>query len=257
MLGLLPPTSGTVNILGFDIRTQALEARAHIGYLPEHDCLPAESSATDFVTHMGRMAGLPSTEARERAAETLRHVGLHEERYRLIGSYSTGMKQRVKLAQALVHDPKLVLLDEPTNGLDPEGRDEMLGLVQRVGHDFGISVIVTSHLLGEIEQVCDHLVVLEEGKLRYDGSVSAFTKQTEFVLVDVDEHSEAFATAARAAGLTVEPEGHELRVALAGESTYDTIRDVAADLGAPLVRVELKRHNLGDLFRVGGGAISG
>jgi ABC-2 type transport system ATP-binding protein len=257
LLGLLPPTSGSVSILGFDIRTQALEARAHIGYLPEHDCLPSESSATDFVTHMGRMAGLPPTESRERAAETLRHVGLHEERYRLIGSYSTGMKQRVKLAQALVHDPKLVLLDEPTNGLDPEGRDEMLGLVQRVGHDFGISVIVTSHLLGEIEQVCDHLVVLEEGKLRYDGSVSAFTKQTEFILVDVDEHAEAFATAARAAGLAVEPEGHELRVALAGPATYDTIRDVAAELGAPLVRVELKRHNLGDLFRVGGGAVNG
>jgi ABC-2 type transport system ATP-binding protein len=242
-----------VRILDLDVATQSLEIRKYIGYLPENDCLPLEASATDFVTHMGRMSGLPPTEARERAAETLRHVGLHEERYRLIGSYSTGMKQRVKLAQALVHDPKLVLLDEPTNGLDPEGRDEMLGLVQRVGHDFGISVIVTSHLLGEIEQVCDHLVVLEEGKLRYDGSVSAFTKQTQFLLVDVDDQTEAFAARAVAAGLAVEPEGHELRVTLNGEATYDTIRDIAADLGAPLVRVELKRHNLGDLFRVGAG----
>jgi ABC-2 type transport system ATP-binding protein len=245
-----------VSILGYDIRRDPLEVRKYIGYLPEHDCLPSEVSATEFVTHMGQMAGLPPTEARERAAETLRHVGLHEERYRLIGSYSTGMKQRVKLAQALVHDPKLVLLDEPTNGLDPAGRDEMLELVKRVGHDFGISVIVTSHLLGEIEAVCDHLVVLEEGKLRYDGSVSAFTKQTAFLLVDVDDFAEPFAAKARAAGLTVEPEGHELRVTLTGDATYDAIRDIAADLSAPLSRVELKRHNLGDLFRVGGGAVS-
>ena len=234
-----------------------MEVRKFIGYLPEHDCLPAESSATDFVTHMGRMAGLPPTESRERAAETLRHVGLHEERYRLIGTYSTGMKQRVKLAQALVHDPKLVLLDEPTNGLDPEGRDEMLKLVQRIGRDFGIAVIVTSHLLGEIEQVCDHLVVLEEGKLRYDGSVSAFTKQTAVLLVDVDDQTEAVAARARAAGLAVEIHGHELRFTLTDDSVYDAIRDVAADIGAPLVRVELKRNNLGDLFRVGGGVEAG
>jgi ABC-2 type transport system ATP-binding protein len=257
LLGLLPPTSGSVNILGHDIKREPLEVRKYIGYLPEHDCLPSEASATDFVTHMGRMAGLPHTEARERAAETLRHVGLHEERYRLIGSYSTGMKQRVKLAQALVHDPKLVLLDEPTNGLDPAGRDEMLELVKRVGHDFGISVIVTSHLLGEIEAVCDHLVVLEEGKLRYDGSVSAFTQQTTFLLVDVDEHAAAFSERARAAGLTVEPEGHEVRVTLTDDSTYDAIRDIAVEIGAPLSRVELKRNNLGDLFRVGGGAVNG
>jgi ABC-2 type transport system ATP-binding protein len=253
LLGLLPPTSGSVSILGFDIARNPIDVRSLIGYLPEHDCLPSELSATDFVTHMGRMAGIPHTEARERAAETLRHVGLHEERYRLIGSYSTGMKQRVKLAQALVHDPKLVLLDEPTNGLDPEGRDEMLTLVKRVGHDFGISVIVTSHLLGEIEAVCDHLVVLDEGALKYNGSVSAFTKQTSFILVDVDEHAAAFTERARQAGLTVEPEGHEVRVTLNGESTYDMIRDVAVDIGAPLARVELKRHNLGDLFRIGVG----
>ena len=133
LLGLLQPTSGSVEVLGFDVRTQSLELRALIGYMPENDCLPLDLSGTDFVTHMGQMSGLPFTAARERAAEMLRHVGLYEERYRLIGSYSTGMKQRVKLAQALSHDPKLLLLDEPTNGLDPEGRDEMLELVARTG----------------------------------------------------------------------------------------------------------------------------
>ena len=132
--------------------------------MPEHDCLPADVSASDFVVHMARMSGLPYAAARERAADVLRHVGLDEERYRPMGGYSTGMKQRAKLAQALVHDPRLVLLDEPTNGLDPASRDDMLALVRRIGSDFGIAVLVTSHLLGELERVSDHVVVLDGGQ---------------------------------------------------------------------------------------------
>ena len=150
LLGLLEPTSGEASVLGFDIRREGTRIRALVGYLPEHDCLPPDLSATELVTHMGRMSGLPATAARERAADVLRHVGLYEERYRPIGGYSTGMKQRVKLAQALVHDPKLLLLDEPTNGLDPAGRDEMLALIRRTGLEFGIATLVASHLLGEI-----------------------------------------------------------------------------------------------------------
>src|SRR5829696_8088644 len=165
LLGLLPPTSGSVTVLGMDVARQRMAVRQLVGYMPEHDCLPLDVSGTDLVTHMGQISGLPLAAARERAAEMLRHVGLYEERYRLIGGYSTGMKQRVKLAQALVHDPKLLLLDEPTNGLDPAGRDEMLELVRRTGTEFGIAVIVASHLLGEIERVCDFLVAIEGGKL--------------------------------------------------------------------------------------------
>jgi ABC-type Na+ transport system ATPase subunit NatA len=154
LLGLIPPTSGRPRFWAWTSVREAGEIRKVVGYMPEHDCLPPDVGATEFVTHMARISGLPRTAARERTAEVLRHVGLYEERYRQIGGYSTGMKQRVKLAQALVHDPKLLLLDEPTNGLDPAGRDEMLDLIKRTGNEFGITVVVASHLLGEIEQVC-------------------------------------------------------------------------------------------------------
>ncbi len=158
LLGLLPPTDGRVRVLGLDPTTQSDQVRARVGYMPEHEALPPDLSAAELVTHLGRMSGLPRTVARERASEALRHVGLYEERYRSVGGYSTGMKQRVKLAQALVHDPDLLLLDEPTNGLDPAGRDAMLALIHRIGTEFGISVLVCSHLLGEVERICDTLV---------------------------------------------------------------------------------------------------
>src|SRR5690349_4414353 len=152
--------------------------------MPEHDCLPPDVAAAEFVTHMGRMSGLPRTAARERASEALRHVGLYEERYRQIGGYSTGMKQRVKLAQALVHDPDLLLLDEPTNGLDPAGRDAMLALVHRIGSEFGISVVVCSHLLGEVERICDSLVAIEGGKLLRADRISAMTTGMAVLSID-------------------------------------------------------------------------
>ena len=154
--------------------------------MPEHDCLPPDVSATEFVVHMARMSGLPQTAARERTADILRHVGLYEERYRPMGGYSTGMRQRVKLAQALVHDPGLVLLDEPTNGLDPAGRDDMLELIRRIGNEFGISVIVTSHLLGELERVSDGIVVIDGGRLLRHSTTASVTEQTPVVAVEVD-----------------------------------------------------------------------
>jgi ABC-2 type transport system ATP-binding protein len=206
-------------------------------------------SAADFVTHMGRMSGLPASAARERAAETLRHVGLHEERYRLIGSYSTGMKQRVKLAQALTHDPKLLLLDEPTNGLDPEGREEMLGLVERTGREFGIAIIITSHLLGEIERVCDYLVAIEQGKLQHAGALAKLTERTQVLRLELDDDSTEFIGRLRAAGLDVQLSDGALLVALASDAAYDVIRDIAAELDVPIARMELDRHHVGDLFK--------
>ena len=248
LLGLLEPTSGTARVMDLDVRDHGTTIREVVGYMPEYDCLPPDSSATDFVSHMARMSGLPTTAARERTAEVLRHVGLYEERYRLIGGYSTGMKQRVKLAQALVHGPRLLLLDEPTNGLDPAGRDEMLALVRRTGTEFGIAVIVASHLLGEIERVCDFLVAIDAGRLLRAAPLGAFTERIGVLAVEVEDGEVALAAALVARGLQAVADGRTILVAIEDERPYDIVRDAVADLGLPLVRLEQRRQRLEDLF---------
>jgi ABC-2 type transport system ATP-binding protein len=254
LLGLLPATQGRARVLGLDVTADSEAIRQRVGYMPEHDCLPADTSATEFVVHMARMSGLPMTAARERTADVLRHVGLYEERYRAIGGYSTGMRQRVKLAQALVHDPELVLLDEPTNGLDPAGRDEMLSLIRRVRTEFGISVLVTSHLLGELERICDHVVVIDGGTLLRSSSTADVTAVSGVLLVETDERPEALAGALQQAGVAVRVAGRLLEVQLAGEPTYDAIRDAAANLGLGLVRLERRRHRMVEVFEEADGA---
>ena len=236
-------------MLGYDVRTQGSLLRRLVGYMPESDCLPPDVSAADLVGQMGRLSGLPAAAARERAAEVLRHVGLFEERYRPIGGYSTGMKQRVKLAQALVHDPKLLLLDEPTNGLDPAGRDEMLGLVRRTGTEFGIAVIVASHLLGEIERVCDFLVAIDGGKLIQAAPLGSFTERTGTLMVEVDEGADRLAAALVANGLAATVAGRLVLVPLDDERPWDIVRDAVADLDLPLVRIQQRRRGLEELFR--------
>jgi ABC-2 type transport system ATP-binding protein len=254
ILGLLPPTSGKASVLGLDVTTHGTEIRQLVGYMPEHDCLPPDVSATEFVVHMAMMSGLPKASARERTADTLRHVGLYEERYRPIGGYSTGMKQRVKLAQALVHDPRLVLLDEPTNGLDPAGRDEMLGLIRRIGTVFGISVLVASHLLGELERVCDHVVVIDAGRLLRSSSTADVTAESQLIAVEVDERADELAGALRAAGLGVARVGPLLEVDLHDDTTYDLVRDNVSKLGLGLIRMERRRHRMSEIFTTPTGA---
>ena len=249
LLGLLEPTDGHAAVLGHDCSSRGFEIRTLTGYMPEHDCLPPEVTATEFVTHLGRMSGLPATAARERAADSLRHVGLYEERYRQIGTYSTGMKQRVKLAQALTGDPRLLLLDEPTNGLDPAGRTQMLELIARIGAEFGISILVASHLLGEIEQICDHLVAIDGGRLLRADTVSSVTQASSVLLVEVEEGLDELLAELSRRGLA--PVGYQrgLLLELAGPEAYDTIRDAVADLGLPLTRMEQRRHRIEELFR--------
>jgi ABC-2 type transport system ATP-binding protein len=248
VLGLLPATSGTAKVLDLDIATEGPAIRERVGYMPEHDCLPPDVTATEFVVHMARMSGLDKTSARERAADTLRHVGLYEERYRPIGGYSTGMKQRVKLAQALVHDPQLVLLDEPTNGLDPAGRDDMLGLIHRIGTEFGISVLVASHLLGELERVCDHVVVIDAGQLLRSSSTADVTAASQLIAVEVTDRTDELAAALRTAGLGVAPVGTLLEVDLVDDTTYDLVRDSVTRLGVGLIRLERRRHRMSEIF---------
>jgi ABC-2 type transport system ATP-binding protein len=248
LLGLLPPTSGQVRVFGVDPTTDAESVRAKVGYMPEHDCLPPDLTASEFVTHLGRISGLPRDAARERASEALRHVGLYEERYRQIGGYSTGMKQRVKLAQALVHDPDLLLLDEPTNGLDPAGRDAMLALIHRIGAEFGISVVVCSHLLGEVERICDSLVAIEGGRLLRADLISTMTEAREVLAVEVSEGTDALAAALAAMGLPVAREGRLLLVPLEDEQTYDRILAAVAELDLPLHRLDQRRHRVAELF---------
>jgi ABC-2 type transport system ATP-binding protein len=236
-------------VLDFDVAQDGEQIRQRVGYMPEHDCLPPDVSATEFVLHMARMSGLPLAAARQRTADTLRHVGLYEERYRSIGGYSTGMKQRVKLAQALVHDPGMVLLDEPTNGLDPAGRDQMLALLRRVGTDFGIPMLVTSHLLGELEQICDHVVVIDGGRLLRSSATADVTSASRIIAVEVDDRLDDLAAALGRAGLVVHPGERQVEVELVDDSTYDVVRDTVVELGLGLLRMERRRHRMAEIFR--------
>ena len=246
-MGLLLPDEGAVEVLGQDPRTSP-EYRARVGYAPEHDCLPRNVSAAELLAYMAEVSGLPTTAARLRASDVLRHVGLFEERYRPMGTYSTGMKQRVKLAQALVHDPLIAFLDEPTAGLDPLGRREMLDLVRRVGSEFGISIVVSTHLMGDVERVCDSVVVLDAGRLLRAGPVSGFTEETEMLEVELVEGADAVAQALRSHGVEARLDGRRLTLEGVSGGDYDLLRDAIVESGALLYRLAPARHSLADVF---------
>ena len=246
-LGLLDPDSGSAEVLGRDPRSSP-EYRARVGYAPEHDCLPRGVSAAEFLAYMARISGLPSTAARLRASDVLRHVGLFEERYRAMGTYSTGMKQRVKLAQALVHDPVIAFLDEPTAGLDPLGRREMLDLIRRVGGEFGISIVISTHLMGDVERACDSVIVLDAGRLLRAGPVSGFTEETETLEVELVEGAEAVAQMLAGRGLDPRLDGNRLTLERVSGDAYDALRDAIVDSGGLLYRLAPARHSLADVF---------
>lgn len=246
-LGLIAPTEGSVEVLG--TRThEAVEARGRLGYMPEHDCLPPAISASEFLGHMAQVSGLPPEHARIRAADVLRHVGLHEERYRPLSEYSTGMKQRVKFAQALVHDPVLVLLDEATAGLDPAGRDEMLEMIRRTSREAGISILLSSHLMGDVHRTCDRIIVLEGGHVVEQGAVSGFTQETSTLVIDVD-NEQALAAALARRGVEVKTEGTSLFIELENEELYDAVRDAIVESEVRLRRLAPRRGRLTDIFR--------
>ena len=206
LLGLARPTEGTVEVCGRPVAADPIGARARLGYMPEHDCLPLDQSAADVVATLGELSGLPARAARQRASEVLDLVGLDEARFRPVGGFSTGMRQRVKLAQSLVADPELALLDEPTAGLDPTGREEMLALVARMA-SFGISVLLATHLLDDVARVCDHVVMLDAGRLVVAGPTETLLHQTGKLTVEVNTGVGRLARALMEQGLTVVTDG--------------------------------------------------
>jgi ABC-2 type transport system ATP-binding protein len=181
MLGLLEISSGSAAVLGHRLPDEAEKVRQAAGYMPENDCYLPYMTATQYVAFSGQLVGMPRNEAFRRAHEVLNYVGLGEARYRQLGGFSTGMKQRVKLAQALVHGPRLVFLDEPTNGLDPKGRDEMLELIEDVKRR-GVNVVLSSHLLHDVERVCDSVIMLNQGQLVHFGPIDALTDEGDSVV---------------------------------------------------------------------------
>ncbi|MCI0678593.1 MAG: ABC transporter ATP-binding protein [Actinobacteria bacterium] len=245
LLGLIHPTEGRVAVLGHDPETEPLEVRSKIGYMPEVESLPVDQTAADFVAYTAQLAGIPPREAKRRSSETLFLVGLAEERFRYIGDFSTGMRQRVKLAQAIVHDPDLVLLDEPASGLDPEGRQQMLELIRRL-RGFGIDVIVSSHVLTDIEQTCDWVVMLDGGTLLRSGPLDGFDS-TGTVMVEVLENADMVAGLLRDRGLGVVAEGPRLVVG-PGEALETAIIEATAVARSGLVRMTRGKASLEDLF---------
>jgi ABC-2 type transport system ATP-binding protein len=228
LLGFLKPATGRLRVFDLDVTQHPMPIRARIGYMPESDGHIPGMNAVTFVAYCGRLAGLPKHDATQRAHEVLQYVGLGEARYRNVETYSTGMKQRIKLAQALVHDPDLVFLDEPTNGMDPKGRDEMLELVRDLGHNKGVTVIVSSHLLPDVEYTCDRVVVLDRGAVVAQGPIDELkgTRGQVFELRVKGDRSR-FVEAARARGV----ECHAVN--------DDMMRVFVPDGGGPQVLFEL------------------
>lgn len=244
LLGLSRPDAGTVHVGGVDVASDPIGVRSRLGFMPEHECLPTDQTAADVVSMLGELAGLSPNDARQRGSDVLDLVGLDEARFRPIEGFSTGMRQRTKLAQALIADPALVLLDEPTAGLDPAGRQEMLELVRRLGR-FGISVLMATHLLDDVQTTCDQIVVLDQGRLVGTGRTEDLLHTAGVIRVDVGEHGDGLAAAL--GGATVLADG-TVEIAADGEDAVDAVVTTVVDLGMPLHALSRRRASLDGLF---------
>jgi ABC-2 type transport system ATP-binding protein len=247
LLGLAHPTQGRIEVCGIDVARDPIGVRSRLGYMPEHDCLPLDQTAADVVSTFGELSGLPARAARQRASDILDLVGLDEARFRPIAGFSTGMRQRTKLAQAIVGDPELVLLDEPTAGLDPLGREDMLTLVARLG-DFGISVVMATHLLDDVQRVCDHVVMIDAGRLVVSGATDALLERTGTVTIDVGPRRDELVAALQSVALPATVTEGFVEVGVDGDEQMDVLRDVIADLALPLYRLSTRLTSLDEVF---------
>ena len=255
LLGFLAPIKGRLEVLGMNVAERPLDVRAKLGYMPETDGHIPGMNAVTFVAYCGELSGLPATDAMQRAHEVLYYVGLGEARYRNLETYSTGMKQRIKLAQALVHDPDLLFLDEPTNGMDPKGRDEMLELIRDLAHNKGINLILSSHLLPDVEYTCDHLVVLDKGTVATFGPIDQLKGPAGRVFeVRVKGDNDLFLEAARAAGFECHLTDEDImRVFVPGElaapgDDQRRLSAVAVAAGAQIRHLRASVPTLEDVF---------
>ncbi|MEE8491202.1 MAG: ABC transporter ATP-binding protein [Acidimicrobiia bacterium] len=246
LLGMLAPSDGSAQVFGIDAQRHPLGVRSRVGYMPEGDCFPPDQSAADFISYSAELGGLPSSESRQRASEVLTLVGLAEERFRNLGEFSTGMKQRAKLAQAIVHSPDLVLLDEPASGLDPDGREDMLNLINRLS-DFGMSVVFSSHVLSDIERTCDWVVMLNEGRLLRNEPLAEIQASNAVRVVVLDDPAPVV-EALTIRGASVSVSDRTLEVVMDDADLFVMIRDILADTGVGLRSLGAKQATLEDVY---------
>jgi ABC-2 type transport system ATP-binding protein len=249
LLGLIAIDSGVGEVLGMDLHTRRLDIRQAVGFVPEDECLFPGLSGVEFVAYAGELCGLRRTDALQRAHEVLNYVGLGETRYRPVESYSAGMKQRLKLAAALVHDPRLLILDEPTNGMDPAGRQEMLELAHDLAHGKQMSLLFSSHLLPDVEFVCDHVLVLGQGRLLAQGQIQDLKNLHDHCYeVQVKTDKTSFARRLSEAGCTVNERDHGLVVCLPPGQSGQLLWKLAADSGEQIRRLRPQRSTLEEVF---------
>ena len=255
LLGFIPPASGRLEVLGMNVAERPLEVRARLGYMPENDGHIPGMNAVTFVAYCGQLAGLPKADSMQRAHEVLYYVGLGEARYRNVEEYSTGMKQRIKLAQALVHDPDLLFLDEPTNGMDPKGREEMLELIYDLAHNKGVDLILSSHLLPDVESTCDYVVVLDKGAIAEQGAIKSLKGSAGRIFeVRIKGQVAPFVAALTGAGMQChETEGDVMRVFVPGAEAavgedQRRICQIARTSGAQVRHLKASIPTLEDVF---------
>jgi ABC-2 type transport system ATP-binding protein len=249
LLGLISVDEGTGQVLGKDFRRQQLDIRREVGFAPEDECLFPHTVGVEFVAYAGELVGMSRTDALQRAHETLDYVGLGEARYRKVESYSTGMKQRLKLAAAIVHDPNLLILDEPTNGMDPAGRQEIIELSRDLAHHKGMSLLFSSHLLPDVEAVCTHVIVIAAGRLLAQGEIAQLKQShSQSYEVRVKGERAPFAARLREAGCTAEEYADVLKVVLPGGATPQLIWKAAADANEQIRHLRTQRSTLEEVF---------